>query len=174
MPVPVQKKPRSLAALAVPPPRLRADAEPRRNGRAKVDLGPLQDHLGYYIRRAQVWVFQDFIRTLAEIDIRPAQYSVLVVIASNPGLSQSDLAGALGIERARLVRLLDRLEKRGLTQRLPSPNDRRSHALQLTAQGQKVLKRAQALAAQHEARLADKLGGEPRRLMIGLLRDFGS
>ena len=40
---------------------------------------------------------------------------MLVVIAGNPGLSQSDLAALLGIERARLVRLLDKLEKRGLT-----------------------------------------------------------
>jgi DNA-binding MarR family transcriptional regulator len=166
------KRTRSLPAQAALRLRLRSDEEPRREGRAPLDLGPLEDHLGYFIRRAQVWVFQDFIRTLASVDIRPAQYSVLVVIAANPGLSQSDLAGALGIERARLVRLLDRLEKRGLTQRLPSPRDRRSHALQLTAQGQKVLKRAMALAAQHEARLVDKIGAEPRRLMIGLLRDF--
>jgi len=167
-----RQRTRSLPAQAALRLQLRGPEPPRHNGRAQLDLGPLADHLGYYIRRAQVWVFQDFIRSLASIDIRPAQYSVLVVIGANPGLSQSDLAGALGIERARLVRLLDRLEKRGLTQRLPSPKDRRSHALQLTVQGQKMLKRAKALAAQHEARLADKIGAEPRRLMIGYLREF--
>src|ERR1700674_712553 len=96
----------------------------RKNGRQSLDIGVLNDHLGYFIRRLQVWVFQDFIRTLAPVDIRPAQYSVLVVIAGNPGLSQSDLAACLGIERARLVRLLDKLEKRGLTQRLASRTDR--------------------------------------------------
>src|ERR1700681_4188731 len=84
----------------------------RKNGGQSLDIGVLNDHLGYFIRRLQVWVFQDFIRTLAPVDIRPAQYSVLVVIAGNPGLSQSDLAACLGIERARLVRLLDKLEKR--------------------------------------------------------------
>ena len=123
-------------------------------------LDVLENHLGYLIRRFQVWVFQDFIRTLEAIDIRPAQYSVLVVIGANPGLSQSDIADTLGIERARLVRLLDRLEKRGLTRRLPSSRDRRSHALQLTAEGQKLLRRAKALAAEHEARLGAKLGEE--------------
>src|ERR1700750_2250565 len=82
--------------------------------RKSLDIGVLNDHLGYFIRRLQVWVFQDFIRTLTPVDIRPAQYSVLVVIAGNPGLSQSDLADLLDIERARLVRLLDKLEKRGL------------------------------------------------------------
>ena len=143
-----------------------------RTARRPISLGVLEQHLGYLIRRFQVWIFQDFIRTLETIDVRPAQYSVLVVIGANPGLSQSDLADTLGIERARLVRLLDRLEKRGLTRRLPSPRDRRSHALQLTAEGQKLLKKAKALAATHEARLAEKLGPEPRTAMLEFLREF--
>jgi DNA-binding MarR family transcriptional regulator len=70
------------------------------------------------------------------------------------------------------VRLLDRLEKRGLTRRLPSPHDRRSHALQLTGEGQRLLKRAKALAATHEARLTEKLGAEPRLAMLAHLRAF--
>jgi DNA-binding MarR family transcriptional regulator len=149
-----------------------AGKKARRNGYAAIELGVLNEHLGYVIRRFQVWVFQDFIRTLEEIDIRPAQYSVLVVIGANPGLSQSDLAETLAIERARLVRLLDRLEKRGLTQRLPSPRDRRSHALQLTGAGQRLLKRAKALAATHEARLTERLGAAPREAMLDYLRAF--
>jgi DNA-binding MarR family transcriptional regulator len=144
----------------------------RRNGRQSIDIGVLHDHLGYLVRRLQVWVFQDFIRTLAPIDIRPAQYSVLVVIAANPGLSQSNLADKLGIERARLVRLLDLLERRGLTRRAASRTDRRSHALGLTAAGQRTLKRAMALAAQHEKRLREELGIQRHTSMMGLLRDF--
>jgi DNA-binding MarR family transcriptional regulator len=144
----------------------------RRNGRRPLDIGVLNKHLGYFIRRLQVWVFQDFIRTLAPIDIRPAQYSVLVVIAANPGLSQSDLADTLGIEPARLVRLLDKLEKRGLTRRLNSRTDRRSHALQLTPAGRKTLQRAKALAAVHEARLVERLGADERRSMIDVMRNF--
>jgi len=119
-----------------------------------------------------VWIFQDFIRTLAAIQIRPAQFSVLVVIGANAGLSQSDLSQALGIERARLVRLLDRLERRGLTERRPSPSDRRSHALFLTREGQKLLKQAEGLAAQHEQRLTARLGASERSQMLDALREF--
>ena len=102
-------------------PNERHPALPRNGGRTArerrepIKLGVLNDHLGYFIRRLQIWVFQDFMRALARVDIRPAQYSVLVVVDANPGLSQSDIAEFLGIERARLVHLLDRLEKRGLT-----------------------------------------------------------
>jgi DNA-binding MarR family transcriptional regulator len=143
----------------------------RRGGRP-VDLGVLGSHLGYFLRRAQVAVFQDFIRTLADVDIRPAQYSVLIVIGGNLGLSQAEVAQTLGIERARLVRLLDRLEKRGLIQRLPSRIDRRSHVLKLTPAGQQVLRRAKALAAMHEARLLQRLGPAHHKMMLEALRDF--
>jgi DNA-binding MarR family transcriptional regulator len=147
-------------------------ASKRRNGGKATDLGVLKIHLGYFLRRVQVWVFQDFIRSLASIDIRPAQYSVLAVVGANRGLSQADVAALLGIERARLVRLLDRLEKRGLTQRLASAVDRRSHVLKLTPAGQALLKRAITLAAQHEERLAEQFGPAQHKFMLEALRDF--
>src|SRR5690348_16309234 len=86
-----------------------ADAKPatgRRRAGAVDDLGALDGHLGYFIRRLQIWVFQDFIRTLAPLEISPAQFSVLSVIHANEGLSQAELGNTLAIERARLVRLL--------------------------------------------------------------------
>jgi DNA-binding MarR family transcriptional regulator len=141
--------------------------------RPELSLGVLDGHLGYFLRRIQVWVFQDFLKTLSKLDVRPAQYSVLAVIEANPGLSQSDLADFLGIERARLVRMLDRLEKRGFAKRKASPRDRRSHALFLTSEGQKALKRIKTVAQQHEANLAEKLGTENRKAMVEMLRGFG-
>jgi DNA-binding MarR family transcriptional regulator len=165
MPSAKRRKP----AKAAPP---RQSPPSRRAGRATIDLGVLDQRLGYFVRRVQVWVFQDFIRRLARIDISPAQFSVLVVIGANTGLSQAELAETLGIERARLVRLLDRLERRGLTQRLPSAADGRRHALRLTRDGQKLLAQAKTLAAQHEAALRTKFGAERYRLLIDTLRDF--
>ena len=144
----------------------------RRGPRPAIALDALNDHLGYFVRRLQVWVFQDFIRTLSSIDISPAQFSVLVVIGANPGLSQSEIAGTLGIERARLVRLLHGLERRTLTERQPCSADGRRHALQLTRDGQKLLARAKALAAQHEVALKEKLGGERHAALLEALRQF--
>src|SRR5262245_9881824 len=145
---------------------------PRHDAAKRLDLGVLEGHLGYFVRRAQISIFQDFIRALGEIDIGPAQYSVLVVIGANRGPSQAEVAELLGIERARLVRMLDHLEQRGLTQRHPSTTDRRSHALQLTASGQKLLRQAKALAASHEARLQARLGPTHHKLLLESLRGF--
>jgi hypothetical protein len=93
----------------------------RRNGGAPGDvmndeiaLDALAGHAGYAVRRFQIWIFQDFIRTLSAVDIRPTQYSVMTVIGANPGLTQMAVAKRLGIERARLVHLLDSLEQRDL------------------------------------------------------------
>jgi DNA-binding MarR family transcriptional regulator len=151
---------------------LRRAAPTRRSPRPAIALDALSNHLGYFVRRFQVWVFQDFIRTLAGVDISPAQFSVLAVTDANRGLSQAELAAALGIERARLVRLLHRLERRGLVKRLPSSADGRRHALQLTAQGRTLLARAKTLAARHQKRLIERLGAERHQMMLDALRDF--
>jgi DNA-binding MarR family transcriptional regulator len=170
MPVSASKPRRQLAAPERPD--RRRTRQPRSSWPRAIGLGGLNGHLGYFMRRAQVWVFQDFIQELKGLDISPAQYSILHVINANSGLSQAELGRALGIERARLVRVLHRLDKRGLTRRLQSAADGRTHALRLTPKGQETLRRAIALAARHEERLIARIGAEPYRTVKNILREF--
>jgi DNA-binding MarR family transcriptional regulator len=137
-----------------------------------IALDALAGHAGYAVRRFQIWIFQDFIRTLAAVDIRPTQYSVLTVIGANPGLTQMAVAKRLGIERARLVHLLDSLELRDLVSRVKSATDRRSHALHLTARGKTALAQFRRLAAEHERHVADKIGKENRERLLQILSAF--
>lgn len=149
------------------------------NGRAPggdagddIGLDALVGHAGYAVRRFQLWIFQDFIKTLATVDIRPTQYSVMTVIGANPGLSQMAVAKRLGIERARLVHLLDSLEERDLVSRVLSATDRRSHALHLTARGKTALAQFKRLAAEHERHVAEKIGKENREHLLQILACF--
>lgn len=137
-----------------------------------VGLDALAGHAGYAVRRFQIWIFQDFIKTLGEVDIRPTQYSVLTVIGANPGLSQMAVAKRLGIERARLVHLLDSLEQRKLVKRTKSKEDRRSHALHLTAPGETALEKFKRLAAEHERHVEAKIGRENRAHLLRILAGF--
>ena len=79
-----------------------ANRERVRRKRQVRQLGVLDGHLGYFVRRLQMWIFQDFVRALASFDIRPAQFSVLVVIEElGPVASRSvgaarDRTGAAG------------------------------------------------------------------------------
>ena len=149
------------------------------NGRANggdtgddIGLDALVGHAGYAVRRFQLWIFQDFVKTLATVDIRPTQYSVMTVIGANPGLSQMAVAKRLGIERARLVHLLDSLEERAFVSRIPSATDRRSHALHLTGRGKTALAQFKRLAAEHERHVADKIGKENRERLLQILACF--
>lgn len=149
------------------------------NGRAHtgdagddIGLDALVGHAGYAVRRFQLWIFQDFIKTLAAVDIRPTQYSVMTVIGANSGLSQMAVAKRLGIERARLVHLLDSLEARDFVSRIPSATDRRSHALHLTARGKTALAQFRRLAAEHERHVAEKIGKENREQLLQILAGF--
>lgn len=141
-----------------------------------IDIGPLAGMIGYALRRAQLAVFDDVIANFSELDLRPAEYSVLVLLGHAPGAKQSDVAAALGIQRANFVVLFDRLERRDLARRSSAPNDRRSYALFLTDEGERVLTRATELEAQHERVLDEKLGpGERERLLelLGKLAERG-
>jgi DNA-binding MarR family transcriptional regulator len=139
----------------------------------EVKLGALDGHLGYFLRRLQVTVFKDFIRTLAPMDVRPAQYSVLLLIEANPGRSQAAIGQALDIERARLARLLHVLEDRRWIERRASAGDGRSHSLYLTREGEKALVRIKALTARHEAWLIEFAGTKRYGVLMDLLKDFG-
>lgn len=165
-------KPRAAARL----PRGRKRATNGGAGRDALDdeigLDALAGHAGYAVRRFQIWIFQDFIRTLGAVDIRPTQYSVMTVIGANPGLSQMAVAKRLGIERARLVHLLDSLEHRDLVSRIRSATDRRSHALHLTARGKTALAQFKRLAAEHERHVAEKIGKANREKLLQILSAF--
>ena len=74
--------------------------------------------IGYKLRRAQLSVFQDFLQTFAKMKLRPAEFSVLAMIADAPGQKQTEIAGQLGIKRANFVALMDGLDTAALAARL--------------------------------------------------------
>jgi DNA-binding MarR family transcriptional regulator len=137
----------------------------------RLSLGHLDGHLGYFVRRLQIAIFQDFIRTLAPLDVRPAQYSVLLLIEANPGRSQSAVGQALNIERARLARMLHELERRDWVER--RDGDGRTHSLFLTGTGVQALARIKKLTARHEEQIAELVGPKRRKQLMELLREFG-
>jgi DNA-binding MarR family transcriptional regulator len=135
-----------------------------------LQLGELSEQLGYVLKRAQLKVFESFLRCVASLQLTPAQFSVLLLVEKNPGRNQTEIASTLGILRPNFVAMLDSLESRDLCARIRSTNDRRSHILVLTDKGKAVLARAKKLVAtKHEARLNELLGGANREALIEML-----
>ena len=142
---------------------------------AAIELGELSELLGYSLKRAQLKIFEDFLRCVAPLQLTPAQFSVLLLLDRNPGRNQTEIANTLGILRPNFVAMLDGLESRDLCARVRSASDRRSHHLVLTDKGRTMLLRARKLvAAKHEARLNELLGPANRVALLEMLAKIAS
>jgi DNA-binding MarR family transcriptional regulator len=135
-----------------------------------VRFGPLTDYVGYALRRAQMSSVTGFLDAMKEVDLRPTQFAVLTLINENPGVRQTEVCAALGLQKANFVPLLNELQRRGLTLRKEGVPDRRSSALHLTAHGEALLKRARELHAKWEEQIAARLGASGREQLLELLK----
>lgn len=79
------------------------------------------------------------VAALEPFGLRIGAFSTLALISANPGCSQIELARALGMDKSAVVAIIDELEAKGLAKRLRSTQDRRRHALSLSAQGETTL-----------------------------------
>lgn len=134
-----------------------------------INMGMLPELIGYHLRCAQVTVFQHYSTTMGKLGISAPQFGTLLLIEGNPGVSQSSVAEALRFDRSTLVQIIDRLESRDLVVREVSAQDRRSHALRLTAEGAKMLAELKEIALKHEEDIAHRLSAEERATLMQLL-----
>ena len=136
-----------------------------------IDFSMIEDAVGYRLRRAQLSVFQDFNEAFSAKGLRPTDFAVLLLLTRNQGAKQSEVAEALGIQRANFVAIVDGLENKGLVARRKSEVDRRVQSLHITEEGLAYLDDLMPIWQEHEERLLAKLGGKPARdQLIGLLK----
>ncbi len=130
----------------------------------------LTGFIGYSLKRAVSIVQADLSRVLGDYDLRAVSFSALSIIVAEPGLTQTQLADALQIERSNLVTILDELARRNLIVRAPVPHDRRRHALMPTPAGRQLAETAHASVVDHERKMFAALTtgeqAELQRLLI--------
>lgn len=139
---------------------------------AKLDPGMLPELLGYQLRLAQLAVFRDFAASAGDLGVSPGRFGMLVLIEANPGVTQSRLAEAVGLDRSTLVAVLDTLEERALVERRRG-EDRRTNGLWITREGRAVLAKMKRRVLAHEARIAARLTAEERQVLRRLLAQLG-
>jgi DNA-binding MarR family transcriptional regulator len=139
---------------------------PKSDTGGPIDLSALADVVGYQLRRAQLAVFDDFIRAFSGHNIRPSQYGVLTAIDRNPGSSQAAIAQSLGIKRSNFVKLVDEFERRKLVVRRQVADDRRANALYLTKAGQLAIQQLHEIREAHEARIGALVGSPQERKLF--------
>jgi DNA-binding MarR family transcriptional regulator len=133
-------------------------------------LARLYARPGFLLRRAHqisAAVFEDECR---EVALTPAQFGVLTILKSHPGLGQSSLARALGFDKVTVLRVLRGLETRGFVSRAPAPDNKRNVSVALTTEGAAVLARAQKPAERAYKRLLAPLGKDQQVQLVELLQ----
>lgn len=130
----------------------------------------LRSFAGYAMKRTFNVVKADLARVLEPFGLRMMTFTALILIVDNPDLSQTQLAGALAIERSNLVTIIDELEKNGWIARNAAPNDRRTHALRVTPDGLTLFETAFAAAQAHEAKLLSALDDNEKSALFSALQ----
>lgn len=136
----------------------------------EVDTSYLETLLGYNARRAALTVIALFLRRMAPYDLRPVDFSVLTVVAHNPGVTSRQICAALDILPPNLVGMVKALHKRGLIERQPHPTDRRAQGLHLTLAGQRLHTQAQTTATHLEQEATHALSAAELQTLSALLR----
>lgn len=129
----------------------------------------LDQLIGYNMKRVYILVQNDFRQVLTDDDISPRMFSVLSMSVESHGITQSEVARQLGIERSGLVSIIDDMERRGLLRRMPVEGDRRAQALHPSEEGRAVYKRALSAVFEHEERFFSVLSQQERELLLGML-----
>ena len=108
--------------------------------------------------------------------LEPGWHDVLATLrrAGAPyQLRPSGFTGSLMLTSSGTTKRLDRLERAGLVERAPDPDDRRGVLITLTEAGHELIDRVTEAHMANEARLLEGLSAREREQLAGLLRKLG-
>jgi DNA-binding MarR family transcriptional regulator len=135
-----------------------------------INVGLLPNLLGYNVRRAQIALWRDLSRTLGAAKVRPAVFSLMVLVDANPGIAQIELATQLDVDKATIVGLVDQLQKTKWVIRKQSSVDRRRQGIFLTSLGQRELETLRTAMIEHEARFTRLFSTQELTQLFAYLR----
>ncbi len=128
-----------------------------------------ENAVNYRIRMAQILAFRLFEKRLPGYGGAARYLGLLLIIRANPGQPQYRLADAVGLQRSSVVPILDRMEAHGIVERRDIEGDRRSKAVFLTAEGEKVVAELSEPALEMERKTVAGLSAdEVKALLKGL------
>ena len=125
---------------------------------------------GHLIRRLHQQSTQTFLAQTqaAGLDLTSVQFAALDAIAQQPGIDQASLAVTISFDRATIGGVIDRLESKGLVERVVSEQDRRARCLHLTAAGKRLLKACRPVVEALQAEILAPLSVRERVVFLAL------
>jgi DNA-binding MarR family transcriptional regulator len=166
-----------LSSQGISTPSLPAQGEQRRLILFQQTSGhphPLARSPIHLLHRASQAVQLVFAMGMKTNDLTARQLAVLVAVAENEGLSQTDLVEHTGIDRSTVADIVKRLTGKRLLQRRRTKEDTRAYAVKLTEDGRKLLRAAEPLARRVDERIFDALPAKQRDQFMGALASIVS
>lgn len=106
----------------------------------------IDESVGYLIAQLRARLVSALDAESAPHDITAAQWSTLMSIGSGHGRTAAELCRRTSCDTGSMTRMLDRLEEKGLIQRIRSTEDRRAVNIAFTAAGAELFPKLPAIA----------------------------
>jgi DNA-binding MarR family transcriptional regulator len=133
-------------------------------------IAALDERIPFLLSQLGSHVAGEFQRRLAEIDVEPRTYAVLMALATDDGRTQRQLCARLGIHRNAMVAVIDTLERDGFVKRMSHPEDRRAFAVTLTDKARSLLPDLDAAGQALEETVTATLSAADRDMLRKLLQ----
>lgn len=141
-------------------------------GESAEDVKPgytIWDRPGYLVRRLHQIHVAMFLENVANGEMTPIQYGLLSILATRPNIDQFTIGEELGLDRANVAGILQRLESRKLISRVVDPENRRRKICLTTARGLALVKRYDQQMQECQKRLLSPLNAAERESFMTLL-----
>lgn len=132
-----------------------------------MDRIKMAGHLIRRLHQQSMQVFQAHMRA-AGFELTSVQFATLDAIAQQSGIDQASLATTISFDRATIGGVIDRLEHKGLLQRVVSSRDRRARQLHLTLEGDQLLAASRPMVEALQAEILAPLSRAERTVFLAL------
>ena len=135
-----------------------------------LDHGRMRGLLGYNLAQAAIPSLKIFNKRIGEpFQLRRIDFTILMLVASNPNVTQRQMSLALDVSAPRLTLVCDKLVERELITRTRSEEDRRKQTIALTRKGVALVRKAERIADGMESELLGHLSETERAQLFQLL-----
>ena len=135
-----------------------------------LDQSELKKYPGYLFARARYIAFRTFEHHIgAEYELKPVEFSLLLLVSTNREVTQAQLAQALGVAPPNMTGIFKRLEARGLLERAPAERDKRMQFITLTRAGASLVARAHAIGKTMDKSWLGSLSKAEQAMLLELL-----
>lgn len=137
---------------------------------AALDQSGLSHLVGYASTLASVLLKKAFQKHLGALKLKAVEFSILVLVDTNPEVNQKQLGAAIDVAPPNLAMILDRMVEQGWVRRERSERDRRAQLIRLTPEGQALTTRARKIALSMEAEALKNLSAAEQAMLLELLQ----